>query len=80
MPIIDGQVHLNHLGVEACLGAMDALGIDGAIIDQYPPDGRASRTAPIAIRMRYPRKRFAAIPRDFPMSRESTIETPTGTG
>ena len=39
MPIIDGQVHLNHLGVEACLGAMDALGIDGAIIDQYPPDG-----------------------------------------
>jgi L-fuconolactonase len=37
MAIIDGQVHLNHLGIEACLGAMDAVGIDGAIIDQYPP-------------------------------------------
>ena len=39
MAIIDGQVHLNHLGIEACLGAMDAVGIDGAIIDQYPPTG-----------------------------------------
>jgi predicted TIM-barrel fold metal-dependent hydrolase len=37
--IIDAQVHLNHLGIEACLGAMDAVGIDGAIIDQYPPTG-----------------------------------------
>jgi|SRR5579871_2648514 len=39
MAIIDGQVHLNHLGIEACLGAMDAVGVDGAIIDQYPPIG-----------------------------------------
>jgi L-fuconolactonase len=39
MPIIDGQVHLNHLGIDACLAAMDAVGIDGAIIDQYPPSG-----------------------------------------
>jgi L-fuconolactonase len=39
MAIVDGQVHLNHLGLEACLGAMDAVGIDGAIIDQYPPIG-----------------------------------------
>ena len=37
--IIDAQVHLNHLGIEACLGAMDAVGIDGAIIDQYPLTG-----------------------------------------
>jgi L-fuconolactonase len=39
MAIIDGQVHLNHLGLDACLGAMDAVGVDGAIIDQYPPVG-----------------------------------------
>jgi predicted TIM-barrel fold metal-dependent hydrolase len=39
MAIIDAQVHLNHLGIERCLGAMDAVGIDGAIIDQYPPTG-----------------------------------------
>src|SRR6516225_7102123 len=39
MAIIDAQVHLNHLGIEACLGAMEAVGIDGAIIDQYPPIG-----------------------------------------
>lgn len=39
MAIIDAQVHLNHLGIEKCLGAMDAVGIDGAIIDQYPPTG-----------------------------------------
>jgi L-fuconolactonase len=39
MAIIDGQVHLNHLGIEGCLGAMDAVGVDGAIIDQCPPIG-----------------------------------------
>src|SRR5690348_10256787 len=37
MDIIDGQVHLNHLGLDACIAAMDAVGIDAAIIDQYPP-------------------------------------------
>ena len=37
--IIDAQVHLNHVGFEACVGAMDAVGIDAAIIDVFPPSG-----------------------------------------
>ena len=40
MEIIDAQVHLNHLGFEACVAAMDAVGIDAAIIDQFPTSGR----------------------------------------
>jgi predicted TIM-barrel fold metal-dependent hydrolase len=37
---IDGQVHLNHVGLDACVAAMDATGIDAAIIDLFPPAGR----------------------------------------
>jgi L-fuconolactonase len=51
MEIIDGQVHLNHLGLDACIAAMDAVGIDGAIIDQFPPSG--TRLPGGAVRYRY---------------------------
>lgn len=36
MEVIDVQVHLNAVGHEAGLAAMDALGIDGLVIDQWP--------------------------------------------
>jgi predicted TIM-barrel fold metal-dependent hydrolase len=39
MEIIDAQVHLNHIGFDACVAAMDAVGIDAAIIDQFPTSG-----------------------------------------
>ena len=51
MEIIDGQVHLNHLGLDACVAAMDAVGVDGAIIDQFPPT--ATRLEGGAIRCTY---------------------------
>ncbi len=40
METIDAQVHLNHVGFDACVAAMDAVGIDAAIIDLFPPSGR----------------------------------------
>lgn len=40
MEIIDAQVHLNHIGFDACVAAMDAVGIDAAIIDQFPTSSR----------------------------------------
>jgi predicted TIM-barrel fold metal-dependent hydrolase len=36
MEVIDAQVHLNAVGHQAGLAAMDALGIDGLVIDQWP--------------------------------------------
>ncbi|WP_192385193.1 amidohydrolase family protein [Mesorhizobium silamurunense] len=36
MEIIDAQLHLNALGIEPGLAAMDAVGIHGAIIDLWP--------------------------------------------
>lgn len=36
MEVIDVQVHLNAVGHRAGLAAMDALGIDGLVIDQWP--------------------------------------------
>jgi predicted TIM-barrel fold metal-dependent hydrolase len=51
MEVIDAQVHLNHLGIDACIAAMDAVGIDGAIIDQFPPSG--TRLPGGAVRYRY---------------------------
>jgi L-fuconolactonase len=51
MEIIDGQVHLNQIGIEACLASMDAVGIDATLVDQYPPT--ASRLANGALRYRY---------------------------
>ncbi|PSH62138.1 amidohydrolase family protein [Phyllobacterium sophorae] len=34
--VIDAQLHLNYLGIEPGLAAMDAVGIDGAIVDLWP--------------------------------------------
>jgi len=35
MYVIDTQVHLNELGLEGSLAAMDAVGVDGAVIDEW---------------------------------------------
>jgi predicted TIM-barrel fold metal-dependent hydrolase len=48
MEIIDAQVHLNQIGLDACVAAMDAVGIDAAIIDEYPTSGQ-----PIGDAVRY---------------------------
>jgi predicted TIM-barrel fold metal-dependent hydrolase len=77
MDIIDGQVHLNHLGLDACVAAMDAVGIDAAIIDQFPatatvlPGGavRCSYDASEAAVRRFP-SRFAYVARIDPVDPE----------
>ena len=51
MEIIDAQVHLNHLGFAGCVAAMDAVGIDAAIIDQFPTS--AARLGNGALRYDY---------------------------
>jgi len=56
--IIDAQVHLNVLGLDACVAAMDAVGIDAAIIDEYPPTTR--RLPGGALRYAYPSATEAA--------------------
>lgn len=33
--IVDAQVHLNMIGIDACLVAMDAAGIDALVIDEF---------------------------------------------
>jgi predicted TIM-barrel fold metal-dependent hydrolase len=51
MEIIDAQVHLNQVGIEAGLAAMDAVGVDAVIVDQYPPT--ATRLSNGALRYSY---------------------------
>ena len=38
MEIVDAQVHANHRGIEPSIAIMDALGVDAAIIDVWPPE------------------------------------------
>lgn len=50
MPIIDAQVHLNMVGIEAGLVAMDACGIDAMVIDEFrgfDPRGRPLPAVPL---------------------------------
>ncbi|MDE1995739.1 MAG: hypothetical protein KGI75_24785, partial [Rhizobiaceae bacterium] len=36
MEIIDAQVHANQFGIDTAVGIMDALGVNGAVIDEWP--------------------------------------------
>lgn len=38
MDIVDAQIHANHRGIDACIAIMDALGVNAAIIDIWPPE------------------------------------------
>lgn len=38
MEIIDSQIHANHRGLEPSIAIMDAVGVDAAIIDVWPPE------------------------------------------
>jgi predicted TIM-barrel fold metal-dependent hydrolase len=73
MEVIDVQVHLNAVGHQAGLAAMDALGIDGLVIDQWPrtlvhlPNGAVRCNYDFAIEAirQYP-ARFALLARPDP--------------
>jgi len=38
MDIVDAQVHATHRGIEPSIAIMDALGVNAAIIDVWPPE------------------------------------------
>ncbi len=38
MEIVDAQVHANHRGLDQSIAIMDALGVNAAIIDVWPPE------------------------------------------
>src|SRR5689334_18725632 len=78
MDIVDAQVHLNRLGLEAGLAAMDAVGVNAVLYDEYwefdpkarilpgyeLPDGTFRHVFPLAeeAALRYP-DRFAYLVR-----------------
>ena len=37
MEIVDAQVHANHRGIDQSIAIMDAVGVDAAVIDIWPP-------------------------------------------
>jgi len=37
MEIVDAQVHANHRGIEQSIAVMDAVGVNAAVIDVWPP-------------------------------------------
>jgi L-fuconolactonase len=73
MDIVDAQVHANHRGIDQSIAIMDALGVQGAVMDVWPP---ARQKLPNGItRFEYPfaeeavarfPDRFAAVARFDP--------------
>jgi len=52
MEIVDAQVHANHRGIDYSIAIMDAVGVDAAVIDIWPP---ARRNLPDGVmRFEYP--------------------------
>ena len=37
MEVIDSQVHANQRGIDQSIAIMDAVGVDAAVIDIWPP-------------------------------------------
>jgi hypothetical protein len=37
MEIVDSQVHANHRGIDQSIAIMDAVGVQAAVIDIWPP-------------------------------------------
>src|SRR5260370_33696333 len=38
MDIVDGQTHATHRGIDQSIAIMDAVGVNAAIIDIWPPE------------------------------------------
>jgi hypothetical protein len=43
MEIVDAQIHANHRGIDQSIAIMDAVGVNAAVIDIWPPG--AAQTA-----------------------------------
>jgi L-fuconolactonase len=65
MEIVDAQVHANHRGIDQSIAIMDAVGVDAAVIDIWPP---ARQKLPNGVmRFEYPfgEEAVARFPRRF---------------
>ena len=40
MEIVDAQIHANHRGIDQSIAIMDAVGVNAAVIDIWPPERR----------------------------------------
>ncbi|HZP44020.1 MAG TPA: amidohydrolase family protein [Candidatus Binataceae bacterium] len=52
MEIVDAQVHANHRGLDQSIAIMDAVGVNAAVIDVWPPV--RTKTADGVMRFEYP--------------------------
>ena len=70
MDIVDAQVHLNRLGLEAGLAAMDAVGVKALLFDEY---WRFDEKARILPGYELPNGAFRHV---FPMAEEAALRYP----
>src|SRR5690349_11323264 len=70
MDIVDAQVHLNRLGLEAGLAAMDAVGVKALLFDEY---WRLDEKARILPGYELPNGAFRHV---FPMAEEAALRYP----
>ncbi len=57
MEVIDSQVHANQRGIDRSIAIMDAVGVDAAVIDIWPPCGGSCPMASSVLTTGLPKRR-----------------------
>jgi predicted TIM-barrel fold metal-dependent hydrolase len=65
MEVIDAQVHLNQLGVDRAVAAMNAVGVDGVVLDDWPRVGDRLPNGAMRYRFPMPEDAVARFPARF---------------
>jgi hypothetical protein len=60
MEIVESQVHANHRGIDQSIAIMDAVGVDAAVIDIWPPVRRKLPNGVMRFEIRSVKRRWRA--------------------
>src|SRR5258708_22466117 len=63
MEIVDSQVHANHRGIDQSIAIMDAVGVDAAVIDIWPPVRRKLPNGVMRFEYPFGEEAVARVPR-----------------
>ena len=75
MEVIDSQVHANQRGIDQSIAIMDAVGVDAAVIDIWPPVRTKLPNGVNRFEYAFGEEAVARFPPASPTSRALTLTT-----
>src|SRR2546428_664435 len=65
MEIVDAQIHANHRGIDQSIAIMEAVGVNAAVIDIWPPERRKLPNGVMRFEYRFAEEAVARFPGRF---------------